>query len=127
MKAIDRSMATVDSWQRSHRLTAVAYGVAKKFGDDNANQFVVGLGWYGFVAIYPLLLVVTTVLGFIGAASLGHHLVSTLHEFPRGGNPVQPGARVEQSPMEVPLGWSSACSDSSTAPRGSPRRPIRRC
>ena len=91
MKAIDRSMATVDSWQRSHRLTAVAYGVAKKFGDDNANQFVVGLGWYGFVAIYPLLLVVTTVLGFIGAASLGHHLVSTLHEFPVVGTQFNPG------------------------------------
>jgi uncharacterized BrkB/YihY/UPF0761 family membrane protein len=83
-------VAAVDEMQRSHRVPAVAYGVVKKFGDDNANQFVVGLGWYGFVGIYPLLLVVMTVFGFIGAASLGHHLVSTLHEFPVVGSQFNP-------------------------------------
>jgi uncharacterized BrkB/YihY/UPF0761 family membrane protein len=51
---------------------------------------VVALGWYGFVAIYPLLLVVVTVFGFIGAASLGHHLVSTLHQFPVVGSQFNP-------------------------------------
>ena len=54
------------------------------------NQLVVGLGWYGFVAIYPLLLVVITVFGFIGAASLGHGLVSTLHQFPVVGSQFNP-------------------------------------
>jgi membrane protein len=39
------------------------YGVIKKFGDDNANLLVVSLAWYGFTAIFPLLLVVVTVLG----------------------------------------------------------------
>ena len=72
----------IDRWQRSNRLTSVIFGVVKKFGDDDLNRFVVGLGWYGFVAIYPLLLVAVTVLGFIGAASLGHRLVTTLHAFP---------------------------------------------
>ena len=90
MKAIERLPAAADQWQRSHRFAAVTYGVLKKFGDDNANQFVVGLGWYGFVAIYPLLLVVVTVFGFIGAASLGHHLVSTLHELPVVGSQFNP-------------------------------------
>jgi uncharacterized BrkB/YihY/UPF0761 family membrane protein len=66
------------------------YGVIKKFGDDGANQYVVALAWYGFVAIYPLLLVVVTVFGFIGAASLGHHLVSTLHQFPVVGSQFNP-------------------------------------
>lgn len=90
MKALDHRLASADKWQRSHQLAAVTYGVLKKFGDDNANQFVVGLGWYGFVAIYPLLLVVVTVFGFIGAASLGHHLVATLHEFPVVGTQFNP-------------------------------------
>ena len=53
-------------------------------------EFVVALGWYGFVAIYPLLLVVVTVFGFIGAASLGHSLVSTLHQFPVVGSQFNP-------------------------------------
>lgn len=90
VKLVDRWLAAADDRQRSHRFTAVAYGVIKKFGDDSANQFVVGLGWYGFVAIYPLLLVVITVFGFLGAAALGHHLVSTLHEFPVVGTQFNP-------------------------------------
>ncbi len=42
------------------------------------------------MAIYPLLLVLVTVLGFIGAASLGHGLVSTLHQFPVVGSQFNP-------------------------------------
>ncbi len=90
MKAVDRWLGKADSWQRTHRFTAVTYAVTKKFGEDGANQFVVGLGWYGFVAIYPLLLVVVTVFGFIGAPALGHHVVSTLHEFPVVGTQFNP-------------------------------------
>ncbi len=71
-----------DNWQRRHRVTAVSYAVVKKFGDDDANSYVVGLGWFGFVAIYPLLLAVVTIFGFVGAASLGHRFVATLHQFP---------------------------------------------
>ncbi len=82
MQQFDRLVEAADRWQRSMRLPGLIYGVVKKFGNDRANQYVVALGWYGFVAIYPLLLVVITVLGFIGAASLGHRLVTTLHQFP---------------------------------------------
>jgi uncharacterized BrkB/YihY/UPF0761 family membrane protein len=90
VKQVDLVVARVDGWQRGHRVAAVAYGVVKKFGDDGANQFVVGLGWYGFLAIYPLLLAITTVLSLVGAASLGHGLVRTLHEFPVIGSQFQP-------------------------------------
>ncbi len=51
---------------------------------------MVSLGWYGFVAIYPLLLVAVTVLAFIGAPSLGHHLTATLREFPVVGSQFHP-------------------------------------
>ena len=107
MKALDRWVAAADERQRSHRLTAVVYGVIKKFGDDNANEFVVGLGWYGFVAIYPLLLVVVTLFGFIGAASLGHHLVSTLHQFPVVGaqfNPARGSSTLHGSTVGLVIG-----------------------
>jgi uncharacterized BrkB/YihY/UPF0761 family membrane protein len=83
-------LVVVDQWQRRSGLFGPAYGVIKKSGDDRVNQFVVALGWYGFVAIYPLLLVVVTVFGFIGAASLGHGLVSTLHQFPVVGSEFNP-------------------------------------
>ncbi len=67
------------------------FGTVKKFGDDGGSQYVIGLGWYGFVAIYPLLLVVVTVFGFVGAPSFGHRLVATLHEFPVVGPQFDPG------------------------------------
>jgi uncharacterized BrkB/YihY/UPF0761 family membrane protein len=92
MDRLKRLAATVDHWQRQRRAPGCAYGVIKKFGDDRANQYVVALGWYGFVAIYPLLLVVITIFGFIGAASLGHTIVSTLHEFPVVGTQFNPAS-----------------------------------
>ncbi len=44
------------------------------------------------VAVYPLLLVIITIFGFIGAASLGHGIVSTLHEFPVVGGQFNPAS-----------------------------------
>ena len=107
MRAVDHALDAGDHWQRSHRVTAVPYAVVKKFGEDSANQYVVALGWYGFVAIYPLLLVVVTVLGFVGAASLGHHLVSTLHQFPVVGsqfNPAHAGSSLHGSVLGLAVG-----------------------
>ncbi len=87
---INNVLARVDCWQPGKRLAGPTYGVIKKFGDDGVNQFVVGLGWCGFVAIYPLLLVVITILGFIGVSSLGHELVTTFHQFPVVGDQFNP-------------------------------------
>jgi len=75
-------MGAVDRWQRRNRWAGVPYAVVKKFGDDNANLVVVALAWYGFTAIFPLLLVVVTVFGYIGAGSLGEGIVHTLQKFP---------------------------------------------
>jgi uncharacterized BrkB/YihY/UPF0761 family membrane protein len=79
-------MGAVDGWQRRTRWAGVPYAVVKKFGDDNANLVVVALAWYGFTAIFPLLLVVVTIFGYIGAASIGTGIVHTLQEFPVVGS-----------------------------------------
>ncbi len=83
----------VDDWQRRSRWAGVPYGVAKKFSDDNANLLVVGLAWYGFTAIFPLLLVVITLFGFIGQRSIGSGIISTLHKFPVVGSSFNPASR----------------------------------
>src|SRR6201996_8614911 len=82
MKPLRKIIAALDEWQRRTRGVGVPYAVVKKFGDDNANLQVLALAWYGFTAIFPLLLVVVTVLGFVGQKSLGTSVVSTLHKFP---------------------------------------------
>jgi len=88
-------IGAVDRWQRRTPWAGVPYAVMKKFGDDNANLVVVALAWYGFTAIFPLLLVMTTVLGDIGAQSLGTGILNTLHQFPVIGtsfNPAKPSS-----------------------------------
>jgi uncharacterized BrkB/YihY/UPF0761 family membrane protein len=90
VKVIRAALAAIDAWQRRHALPGLAFGVQKKFGSDRLNLYVVGLGWYGFLSVYPLLLVIVTVLGFIGVASLGTSLVSTLHQFPVVGSQFNP-------------------------------------
>jgi uncharacterized BrkB/YihY/UPF0761 family membrane protein len=93
MSAMDlprKVMGAVDGFQRRVRWVGVPYAVQKKFGDDNANLVVVALAWYGFTAIFPLLLVVVTLFGFIGKASIGDGLIKTLHEFPVIGSSFNP-------------------------------------
>ena len=105
--SFDVALVRIDRWQRSHRFTALLYGVIKKFGDDQSNQYVVALGWYGFMAIYPLLLVVVTVFGFVGAASLGHRFVATLHQFPVDGsefNPAHASSSLHGSTLGLVIG-----------------------
>lgn len=92
MGSIRHPLRAVDGWQRRHKFPGVAWAVQQKFGDDSANLRVVALGWYGFAAIFPLLLVVVTLLGYIGEASLGTGVVSTLRHFPIIGPSLQVGS-----------------------------------
>jgi len=92
VEPLRRVVAAVDGWQRRARWAGAPYAVLKKFGDDNANLLVVALAWYGFTAIFPLLLVVVTLFGFIGEQSIGTGLVRTLHEFPIVGSSFNPAS-----------------------------------
>lgn len=86
-------IAAVNRAQDGHRVLGATYGVLKKFSDDRANLQVVSLGWYGFLSIFPLLLVVVTIFGFIGAESLGTGILKTLSKFPVVGADFKPGTR----------------------------------
>ena len=95
VRPLRKVMGAADAWQRRARWAGVPYAVVKKFGDDNANLLVVALAWYGFTAIFPLLLVVMTLLGYVGLESIGTSIIRTLHEFPVVGssfNPANPSA-----------------------------------
>jgi uncharacterized BrkB/YihY/UPF0761 family membrane protein len=107
VERIRAAVGRADRWQQRHAVPAVAVAVLKKYGEDRGAQTVVVLGWYGFVAVYPLLLVAVTVLGFVGAPSLGHGLVATLHRFPVIGsdfNPARPGASLHGSVLGLVVG-----------------------
>ncbi|HEY6498753.1 MAG TPA: YihY/virulence factor BrkB family protein [Streptosporangiaceae bacterium] len=105
MKPLRKIIAALDAWQRRGR-AGVPYAVVKKFGDDNANLQVLALAWYGFTAIFPLLLVVVTIFGFIGQESLGSGVVTTLHKFPVVGTQFQPtgGEQLHGSTVGLVIG-----------------------
>jgi uncharacterized BrkB/YihY/UPF0761 family membrane protein len=96
MNRLKALLAAMDRWQHHNDVAGPGWAVLKKFGDDKANLYVVALGWYGFTAIYPLLLVVVAVLGFIGQASLGTSTLHTLQKFPVIGPQFTPGSGGKQ-------------------------------
>jgi membrane protein len=84
MSLTDRLHALDLHQQRSPRLSFIA-AVIKKFGDDQAGQLAALIAYYGFVSLFPLLLVLVTVLGYVlqgDPAEQQRILNGTLGEFP---------------------------------------------
>jgi YihY family inner membrane protein len=91
MNPAERLVRRVDAFQQRHRLTGFAFGVVKKFGDDRAGSLAALMAYYGFLALFPLLLLSVTVLGFVAQhnSDFQHRLVdSALSEFPVIGNQI---------------------------------------
>lgn len=74
-----------DELQRAHRPLAFAIAVAKKFGDDTAGNLAALVTYYGFLSLFPLLLVIVTVLGVVAGSdpAVNHSIEhSALSQFP---------------------------------------------
>ena len=54
-----------DRYQQAHKAWAIPMAVVKKFGDDQAGNLAALIAYYAFFSIFPLLLVFTTILGFV--------------------------------------------------------------
>jgi uncharacterized BrkB/YihY/UPF0761 family membrane protein len=62
LNAFERGARHLDGAQQRHMASAVVVGVVKKFGDDNAGALTVQMAYAMFIAVFPLLLVLITVL-----------------------------------------------------------------
>lgn len=85
VKSAERLLRKVDASQQRVGPIAVAFGVIKKFGDDNAGTLVTNIAYAAFVCVFPLLLILITVLDLVlaGAPSARRSLLhSALSEFP---------------------------------------------
>ncbi len=84
MSITDR-LHDLDHRQQNTRGVRFIAAVIKKFGDDQASQLAALISYYGFVSLFPLLLVFVTVLGFVleGDPDLQKKIVDgTLGQFP---------------------------------------------
>lgn len=57
-----RAVRAVDRWQQARGLTAVPYAVIKKAGEDRAGSLAAVVAYYSFLSLFPLLLVLVTVV-----------------------------------------------------------------
>jgi len=67
MNPVEKVIRKVDATQRRFTPTAFVFGVIKKYGDDNGGVLVTNLAYAAFIALFPLLLVLFTILGLIAA------------------------------------------------------------
>ncbi len=66
-------------------MVAFPLAVRRKYSDDRAGYLAATISYYGFFSLFPLLLVLVTVLGYVldGRPSLQHRIIGTaLAQFP---------------------------------------------
>jgi YihY family inner membrane protein len=61
---LERQVRRADRFQQRHRVIAFPWAVVQKFGNDEAGGKAALMAYYGLFALFPLLLLLATVLGF---------------------------------------------------------------
>src|ERR1700749_3444338 len=69
MNPVERAIRGGDHTQRRFTPPAFVFGVIKKYGDDNGGVLASNLAYSAFVSIFPLLLILTTILGLIASVN----------------------------------------------------------
>jgi YihY family inner membrane protein len=69
MNPAEKAIRAVDAGQQRFTPTAFVFGVIKKYGDDHGGVLASNLAYSAFVSIFPLLLILTTVLGLVASVN----------------------------------------------------------
>jgi membrane protein len=77
---VARLLAWADTVQRRHGLLGFPYAVVKKYGDDAAGRQAALITYYGFLSMFPLLLLAVSVLStvLVGNAALREELIQAV-------------------------------------------------
>jgi YihY family inner membrane protein len=105
-----KSYSAFDRFQQRHRWLGFPLAVLQKYADDQGGYLAATITYYAFFALFPLLLVLTTVLGFV---LRGHpHLYQSIVDSALGQFPViGPELRVRSlhgSTLALGLGLAAA-------------------
>jgi YihY family inner membrane protein len=108
VKRIEQVLRSADRFQQRHGALGFPIGVIKKFVDDEAGKHAALLAYYGFVSLFPLLLIFVTVLGYTLANNpdLQEELIDTvIARFPGFGPQLQGSIRsIEGSGIGLAIG-----------------------
>ena len=61
----DEALDRIDAYQRARPWLAVPYAVGKRFGELGVGRLAAALSYYGFFSLFPLLLVLSSVAGYL--------------------------------------------------------------
>ena len=67
MNPVEKALRKIDQTQRRFTPAAFVFGVVKKYGDDNGGVLTSNMAYSLFVSLFPLLLVLTTILGLVAS------------------------------------------------------------
>jgi uncharacterized BrkB/YihY/UPF0761 family membrane protein len=101
----------LDRFQQKQTWAAFPLAVAYKYFDDFGVYLAALLTYYGFVSLFPLLLLLSTVLGLVlsGDQGLQHELLtSALHQFPVIGGDLAAPKRIGGGPVGLVAGIAGA-------------------
>jgi YihY family inner membrane protein len=96
----------VDQWQQRTRPVAFIFAVVKKYGDDRGGMLAALITFYGFLSLFPLLLVGLTVLALVAGPGSHSYLDirnSALRQFPVVGSQL-PGKGLDRSGVGLAIG-----------------------
>lgn len=85
MSFVKKFVQQLNRLQQKSRVLSVVFGVVKKYGDDNASTLVANLAHTAFGTLFPLLLLLITILGVVLSdhPHLQHQILdSSLNKFP---------------------------------------------
>lgn len=88
-------LRAIDRLQRRRGVLGFPLGVVKKFSDDHAGNLAALMAWYGFFALFPLLLVFVTVFGYLLSGDRGVYdeiVRSSVKQFPVLGRDIEVNA-----------------------------------
>jgi membrane protein len=97
----------LDRFQRKHQWAGFPLAVVYKYFDDYGAYLAALLTYYGFVSLFPLLLLLSTILGFVlsGNHSLQHEVLSSaLRQFPVVGGDLARPRRLGGGPVGLVVG-----------------------
>jgi YihY family inner membrane protein len=105
---VEGTLRAVDRFQRRHALFGVPFAVVKKAGEDRVGQHAALLAYYGFLSLFPLMLVFVTVLGYAlaGNEELQRRVIdAAIAQFPVLGTQIEDSIKsIEGSGLGLVIG-----------------------
>lgn len=107
MNPLERTIRRVDRFQQRHAVVAFPFAVIQKFGNDRAGAQATQIAYHGLFSLFPLMLLLTTILGYVlqGNPSLRLRLVdTTFANFPIIGSQLQDSSGLRGNGLALLIG-----------------------